>query len=375
MTSYRPGIATVPPPTLAKQLEVLAAAHGLAAQDDEAVRWRREEIAAVRREVGELARLNQVLQRQWGELVQVDQEQRRRDPRLRSPIIKYNADQPRVPAGEHGGGQWTSGGDGGAESDTRDVPAAAAAPGSQRRPQYAQANPGTRTDATGDGGNVSAAAAQQHPDFAHDVGNAIEEVKARIHNEPRKFDIISSNSIPADSPKRPEVFTDSSGQPILDGQGKPILRPDDLPPETYVQAGLIAGSHNLADNLHNALQALQGDLSGALDAYPLIAALIGTGQDLLPFIHGGSLDAERFESNYVQEYRHYTSIALGIFMAAAGVSREDMLSIANAYAKRFSTFSAKEVPDERYTSSAQQDIEDNLRGYELYESGRIRLKN
>jgi hypothetical protein len=89
MTSYRPGIATVPPPTLEKQLEVLAAAHGLAAQEDEAVRWRREEIAAVRRELGELARLNQVLQRQWRELVEVDQEQRRRrDPRLRSLVMR-----------------------------------------------------------------------------------------------------------------------------------------------------------------------------------------------------------------------------------------------------------------------------------------------
>ncbi len=93
MTSYRPSIATVPPPTLEKQLEVLAAAHGLAAQEDEAVRWRREEIAAVRRELGELARLNQVLQRQWGELVAWDQEQRRRrDPRLRSHVIRGDAE-------------------------------------------------------------------------------------------------------------------------------------------------------------------------------------------------------------------------------------------------------------------------------------------
>ena len=39
---------------------------------------------------------------------------------------------------------------------------------------------------------------------------------------------------------------DSSGRPILDDQGKPMLRPDDLPPEKYAQAG--AASH-LADTL------------------------------------------------------------------------------------------------------------------------------
>lgn len=60
-------------------------------------------------------------------------------------------------------------------------------------------------------------------------------------------------------------------------------------------------------------------------------------------------------------------------MAAAGVSKEDMLMIANSYARDFSTF--HEEQDKRYTSSAKQDIEDNLRGYELYQSGQIRLKN
>jgi hypothetical protein len=107
-------------------------------------------------------------------------------------------------------------------------------------------------------------------------------------------------------------------------------------------------------------------------ALPGAAAVIAL--KLLPFLHGGSFDAERTDSNYICEYRHYTSIALGIFMAAAGVSREDMLWIADSYASSSSRFGANETMDPNYKHSAQQDIEDNLRGYDLYESGRIRAK-
>ena len=97
MTSYRPGIATVAPPTLEKQLEVLAAAHALAAQDDELLRGRCEEIATLRRAAGELAPRFEKLQRGYGALVElVQDERRRRDPRLRSHVIRDESAQPAV---------------------------------------------------------------------------------------------------------------------------------------------------------------------------------------------------------------------------------------------------------------------------------------
>jgi hypothetical protein len=96
MTSYRPGIATVAPPTLEKQLEVLAAAHALAAQY-ELLRGRCEEVATLRRAAGELALRFEELQRGYGALVDLVQEQRRRrDPRLRSHIIRDGSDPPSV---------------------------------------------------------------------------------------------------------------------------------------------------------------------------------------------------------------------------------------------------------------------------------------
>jgi hypothetical protein len=71
----QPSIATVPPPTLEKRLEALAAARTLLAQEHEFARRRREEIAALRREHGELVQELQELSRQY-------------DPRLRSHVIR-----------------------------------------------------------------------------------------------------------------------------------------------------------------------------------------------------------------------------------------------------------------------------------------------
>ncbi len=145
MTSTKRGIATVPPPTLQKQFEVLAAARSLVTQDDEFWRRRRAEIAAIRRLLGELVVLHLELQRQYGEFVEwAPEERRRRDPRLRSHVIKYNPDQPRVPAGSPHGGEWTSG-DTGSAIDAGSAPLGLT-PHPERGPQYAALDPGTRTD-------------------------------------------------------------------------------------------------------------------------------------------------------------------------------------------------------------------------------------
>jgi hypothetical protein len=58
-------------------------------------------------------------------------------------------------------------------------------------------------------------------------------------------------------------------------------------------------------------------------------------------------------------------------MTAAGVSRKDALAFADFCASLESKFGPGEMMDEFYVHSTKQDIEDNLRGYDLYESGRI----
>lgn len=186
---------------------------------------------------------------------------------------------------------------------------------------------------------------------------------------PAKYHVIGSDEIPTDSPKHPVQFVDSSGQPVLDAQGNPILRPADRPPELYAQAGLAASE--LPMKIHQFIQATQAVANGLLKPSAVIDIAAEVALELYPFTHGGSLDAERFDSNYVRDYRHYTSIATGIFAAAAGVDMDEFLSVADSYAALKSKFDPSEKLDERYTHSAKQDVEDTIRGYRLYQSGRI----
>jgi hypothetical protein len=88
-----PRILYAEPPTLDKRIE-LATAIRMLAGPDRTAQQRPPECAAVRRELEEIAFSIQELLRDC-------------DRRLRSYVIKYSPDQPRAPAGNPDGGQWT----------------------------------------------------------------------------------------------------------------------------------------------------------------------------------------------------------------------------------------------------------------------------
>jgi hypothetical protein len=155
---------------------------------------------------------------------------------------------------------------------------------------------------------------------------------------------------------------DSDDKQIFDAQGNPLLRPVGLPPELYAQAGLSVRSW--AEDF-NALR------PKVLPNSPEVLATIAY-KILLPLAPGAALDAERFDWTYVRDYRRYQNIMIGVYGAAAGMSREDVLSLVDLYATIVSEFRANERNDEIYTHSAKQDAEDTRLGYELYRSGRIR---
>jgi hypothetical protein len=274
---------------------------------------------------------------------------------------------PRVAAGNPDGGQWTTG-DGGSESSSDAFDAARDGLGRPRR--YAALETGTLTDQT------PATPAISPTNSPGDVvAQYLQDLRRRLANlvppQMRAYHVIGADQIPADSPRRPVQFSDSSGRPILDDQSRPMLRPDDLPPERYAQEG--AASH-LAEYVYLFKQAVQDQLNEPSEEneQALAGLTAKISQELAPFVHGGSLDAERFDYNYVRDYRRYTSVATGVFMAAAGISRDDYLAIADAYASALSTFSPNETRDPVYSHLAKQDVDDNLRGYDLYEAGRIR---
>jgi hypothetical protein len=346
MNPYRPYRLTAVPQTLHTQLEIAKAIRTLAGPDeDELLRQRRTEIAAIRRDLDVLVRGVRKLAEELPALAMAE---------LQSELKKYRPDQPRAPAGNSEGGRWTSGSNAG--SDTP-IP----------RTRYAALDTNTRTDATERTSSNSPFSARNNT-VIPDMPYASEFPGGRADLVFGDYQVIRSYEIPDDHPKRPVPFVDSSGRQILDDQGNPILRPDNPAPEAYVEAGHAA--HSLSADVH---QFTQLAATGLLEPSALAGLAANIASELVPFTHGGSLDAERFESYYVSDYRHYTSIATGIFMAAAGVNREDALAFADFYASLKSRFGPRETMDEDYPHSTRQDIEDNLKGYDLYESGRIRL--
>jgi hypothetical protein len=334
-----PRILSAVPPTLHARLEIAKAIRALAGPDeDELLRQRRAELAAIRRDLEALSRDIRKAGEEWLALAKAE---------LREALKKYSPDQPRVPAGNPDGGQWTTG-DGGSGSPSSSSGAASDEPGHPTR--YAARDTGTRTDATTAGGAPV--------ETVHHSGKLGAQSAANV---------ISAGEIPADSPGHPVQFLDGAGEPITI-QGNQILRPYDRPPSMYTSEG--AASH-LAQYIDLYNQAVQTELDDPTEqneqALAGLAAKIA--QELAQFRHGGSLDAERLQGQYVRDYHDYANIAIGLYLAAAGVRIEDGLRIANLYAEVMSEF--HEPMDEVYTHLPRRDVRDIKMGYELYQSGRI----
>jgi hypothetical protein len=89
------------------------------------------------------------------------------------------------------------------------------------------------------------------------------------------------------------------------------------------------------------------------------------------FGQGGPWDAQRVDGHFVDEYRDYATIALGLYMAAAGVPMQIALLVQDTYAWGNSTFDPKEKMDAIYRNLPVRNIRNTELGYELYRSGRI----
>jgi hypothetical protein len=347
-----PHIESAVPRTLHAQLEIAKAVRTLTAPNGhDPLRQRRAEIAAIR---GELEAIKREFQKAGEECLALAKAE------LRAALAKkYNPDQPRVPAGNRDGGQWTDGSEvGGETSSAHSGDGAGSAHSSPIR--YAQADTNTRTDAT-EVRSKSIGTAEQDIEISSNLRSVLNTILTR--NDPQRRRIWSFQ-LPADNPRSAVDFTDSDGIPIHDSEGYPILRPANMPPERYLQAADLAAHY-----LDEYKEFKEGNLPD--DATP--GALEGFSFALLPVSPGGSLDAERFDFTRVTDYRRYLNIMIGVYGAKLGLDEDEVLSAVDFYARFFSTF--KEHKDEVYTHSAKQDVEDTKRGYELYRSVRIRLES
>jgi hypothetical protein len=138
-----PRILYAVPQTSQVRIEIAKTIRMLAEHGDERLRQRRPQIASMRREFEEIAREVRKLSREWPLLV-------------RSELRKagFDPNEPRVPAGNPGGGQWTSEAGNGNASDPRVL-----------------------SDATPDNNSIPGAqyAANDPPGIGHNQGPPLEE--------------------------------------------------------------------------------------------------------------------------------------------------------------------------------------------------------
>jgi hypothetical protein len=319
MNPYRPYRLSAVPRTLHTQLEIAKAIRALLGPDQhELLLRRRAEIAAVRRDLDALVRDVHKLGEELPALVMAE---------LQSELKKYSPDQPRVPAGNADGGQWTSGGKAGSDS-----PSISALLADEARDSS--------------GARIHYASLENSP-AGTDVGSS------------KRGFVISASQIPADSPKRPVPFVDSFGEPVT-LNGEPLLRPADLSPEMMVSEGI---AFDFKDRLATAQQ-------GGMDQVAM--AWVALAIQLTKFKHDGPWDAERIAGDhvYVRDYHDPANIFIGLHLAAAGVPLNDGLRIADTYAWLGSSFQGPK--DDVYTHMLKQDVIDIKMGYDLYRRGRIR---
>jgi hypothetical protein len=135
----------------------------------------------------------------------------------------------------------------------------------------------------------------------------------------------------------PVPFKDDKGNPVLDDKGGQMMMPSDADPHFFVDAGQIFGSAGLAN-----------------------------------FRQGGPWDLQRVgpDRTFVKDFTNYSTVAIGLYGAAAGIPLDTLLAIEDSYAASHSDFGSAER-DSKYTHLRAENVWNTRFGYELYSSGRI----
>lgn len=87
---------------------------------------------------------------------------------------------------------------------------------------------------------------------------------------------------------------------------------------------------------------------------------------LLNFDRGAPWDSQRLGGQYREEYVNYATIAIGLYAAAAGISRGEILEIQNLKA-RSSHFPPGTVYDAVYSHLPAKNVRNTDIGYRLYQ--------
>lgn len=97
--------------------------------------------------------------------------------------------------------------------------------------------------------------------------------------------------------------------------------------------------------------------------------------DLSKFKQGGEWDVQRLysTSGIDKDTRDISTINIGIYAAASGMSLDDILTIEDSYARFFSKFNwNQDTPDKIYIHLPVRNVNNTKIGYDLYKNGKIK---
>jgi len=152
----------------------------------------------------------------------------------------------------------------------------------------------------------------------------------------------------------PVPLVDDKGQVVLNSNGTPMMRPAGMDPHFFVSEGL-------KDKKVEQMLAPYGGGLVALEYY---------GSELSKFWRGGSWDAQRIGGSFHPEFVDYATVAIGLYAAANGIPRDQILSIQDIVA-RTSKYPYGTEMDQTYIHLPKRNIRNTDLGYLLYQSGRI----
>ena len=149
-------------------------------------------------------------------------------------------------------------------------------------------------------------------------------------------------------------LTDKTGNVIRNNLGEPIKYPKDTPPSEFIQSGRVVG-----------------EAMNSNDPIEKTAGIIKFVADSAAFKHGWGWDIQRETDSLGkveirQDLRDYSTVAIGLYYASAGIGIQDCLKIQNVFARLFSEF--KEPMSSEWSSLPVRNVENTRIGYALAKS-------
>ena len=154
----------------------------------------------------------------------------------------------------------------------------------------------------------------------------------------------------------PMPLVDDDGKAVMNDKGETMMRPVGMDPHFFVNQGLKD-------------KKIEEGLLATGTAAGVSAALAYQDLALSKFWHWFRWDAQRIGGRFHPEFIDYSTVAIGLYAAANGISRNEILIIEDTGA-RFSTFGKDTKTDPDYPNLPLRNVQNADLGYWLYKIGR-----